>query len=101
MTIWQQGDKPLHALDALGAPGNQIYAINYLAQPDSNFTISQGKTLANLPASGQHTSLRGTTATIATVGNTTTISWTEKGIGIQISGPLSATQLTTIANLLL
>jgi anti-sigma factor RsiW len=54
-----------------------------------------------LPASGQHTSLRGTTATIATVGNTTTISWTEKGIGIQISGPLSATQLTTIANLLL
>jgi outer membrane lipoprotein-sorting protein len=90
----------LLSVDALGAPGNQIYAINYLAQPDSKFTISQGKALANLPASGQHTSLRGTTATIATVGNTTTISWTEKGVGIQISGPLSATQLTTIANLL-
>jgi outer membrane lipoprotein-sorting protein len=90
----------LLSVDALGAPGNQIYAINYLAQPDSKFTISQGKALANLPASGQHTSLRGTTATIATVGNTTTISWTEKGVGIQISGPLSATQLTTIATLL-
>jgi outer membrane lipoprotein-sorting protein len=90
----------LLSVDALGAPGNQIYAINYLAQPDSKFTISQGKALANLPASGQHTSLRGTTATIAIIGNTTIISWTEKGVGIQISGPLSATQLTTIANLL-
>lgn len=90
----------LLSVDALGAPGNQIYAINYLAQPDSKFTISQGKALANLPASGQPISLRGTTATIATVGNTTTISWTEKGVGIQLSGPLSASQLTAIANLL-
>ena len=88
----------LLSVDALGAPGNQIYAINYLAQPDSKFTISQGKALANLPASGQHISLRGTTATIATVGGVTTISWTEKGAGIQISGPLSASQLTAIAN---
>jgi len=39
----------LLSVDALGAPGNQIYAINYLAQPDSKFTISQGKALANLP----------------------------------------------------
>ena len=90
----------LLSVDALGAPGNQIYAINYLAQPDSKFTISQGKALANLPVSGQHVSLRGTTATIATVGGVTTISWTEKGVGIQISGPLSASQLTAIANLL-
>ncbi len=90
----------LLSVDALGAPGNQIYAINYLVQPDSKFTISQGKALANLPVSGQHVSLRGTTATIATVGGVTTISWTEKGVGIQISGPLSASQLTTIANLL-
>ncbi len=90
----------LLSVDALGAPGNQIYAINYLAQPDSKFTVSQGKALANLPASGQHISLRGITATIATVGGVTTISWTEKGVGIQISGPLSASQLTAIANLL-
>ncbi len=90
----------LQSVDALGAPGNQIYAINYLAQPNSKFTISQAKALANLPTSGQHISLRGTTATIATGGGVTTISWTEKGVGIQISGPLSASQLTTIANLL-
>ena len=90
----------LLSVDALGAPGNQIYAINYLAPPDSKFTISQGKALANLPASGQHVSLRGTTGTITTVGTTTTLSWTEKGVGIQIAGPLSASQFTTIANLL-
>jgi outer membrane lipoprotein-sorting protein len=90
----------LLSVDALGAPGNQIYAINYLAQPDSKFTISQSKALANLPASGQHISLRGTIATIATSGNATTIYWTEKGVGIQIAGPLSVNQLTTIANLL-
>jgi outer membrane lipoprotein-sorting protein len=90
----------LLSVDALGAPGNQIYAINYLAPPDSKFTISEGKALANLPASGQHVSLRGTTGTIITAGTTTTLSWTEKGVGIQIAGPLSASQLTTIANLL-
>ena len=90
----------LLSVDALGAPGNQIYAINYLAPPDSKFTISQGKALANLPASGQHVSLRGTTGTISVVGITTTLSWTEKGVGIQIAGPLSADQLTAIANLL-
>ena len=48
----------LLSVDALGAPGNQIYAINYLAPPDSKFTISEGKALANLPASGQHVSLK-------------------------------------------
>ena len=90
----------LLSVDALGAPGNQIYAINYLAPPDSKFTISEGKALANLPASGQHVSLRGTTGTITSVGTTTTLSWTEKGVGIQIAGPLSASQLTAIANLL-
>jgi len=90
----------LLSVDALGAPGNQIYAINYLAPPDSKFTISEGKALANLPSSGQHVSLRGTTGTITTVGTTTTLSWTEKGVGIQIAGPLSASQLTTIANVL-
>jgi len=90
----------LLSVDALGAPGNQIYAINYLAPPDSKFTISEGKALANLPASGQHVNLRGTTGTITTVGTTTTLSWTEKGVGIQIAGPLSADQLTAIANLL-
>ena len=90
----------LLSVDALGAPGNQIYTLNYQTQSGIKFTISQGKALANLPVSGQPVRLRGTTATISTVGSASSISWTEKGIGIQISGPLNTNQLTTIANLL-
>lgn len=90
----------LLSIDALGAPGNQIYVFNYQTQPNIKFTISQGKPLANLPTAGQHISLRGTTGTVSTAGSTPSIAWTEKGVGIQIVGPLSASQLTAIANLL-
>ena len=90
----------LLSVDALGAPGNQIYTLNYQTQPNIQFTISQGKPLANLPVAGQHINLRGTTGTISTAGSAPSISWTEKGVGIQIAGQLSAAQLTTIANLL-
>lgn len=90
----------LLSIDALGAPGNQIYVFNYQTQPNVKFTISQGKPLANLPTAGQHISLRGTTGTVSTAGSTPSIAWTEKGVGIQIVGPLSASQLTAIANLL-
>lgn len=90
----------LLSVDALGAPGNQIYTLNYQTGPNIKFTISEGKPLANLPVAGQHISLRGTTGTISTAGSAPSISWTEKGVGIQIVGPLSADQLTAIANLL-
>ncbi|GAC1565995.1 MAG: hypothetical protein NVS3B14_05690 [Ktedonobacteraceae bacterium] len=91
----------IQSVDALGAPGNQIFALNYLYQPgNSKFTISEGKALANLPASGQQVSLRGTSGTLSTAGNTTTLSWTEKGVGIQIAGSLNNNQLEAIANLL-
>lgn len=90
----------LLSIDALGAPGNQVYSLNYQTQSGIKFTIAQSKALANLPVSGQSVSLRGTTATVSTAGSAPSISWTEKGIGIQIVGPLSASQLTAIANLL-
>jgi outer membrane lipoprotein-sorting protein len=90
----------LLSVDALGAPGNQVYSLNYQTQSGIKFTIAQSKALANLPVSGQHISLRGTTATVSTAGGTPSISWTEKSIGIQVVGPLSASQLTAIANLL-
>ncbi len=90
----------LLSVDALGAPGNQIYTLNYSTQSGIKFTISQAKALANLPFSGQSISLRGTTAIISTAGNVPTLAWTEKGVGIQIYGPLSNSQLTAIANLL-
>ncbi len=89
----------LQSIDALGAPGSQIYALNYSFSGDT-FTISEGKSLANLPLSGQSLALRGTTATFSTSSGTGTLSWTEKSIGIQITGPLTQNQLVSIAKLL-
>ncbi len=90
----------LLSIDALGAPGNQVYSLNYQTQSGIKFTIAQSKALANLPVSGNSVKIRGTTATISTAGSAPSISWTEKGIGIQVVGPLSSSQLTAIANLL-
>src|SRR5262249_3464768 len=89
----------LQSIDALGAPGSQIYTLTY-AFNDSTFTISESKALANLPVSGQSFGLRSTTGTLATNSKTTTLSWTEKGVGIQISGTLSKDQIIAIAKLL-
>ena len=89
----------LQGVDALGAPGNQIFTLNY-AKSNSTFAISEGKSLANLPISGQQVHVRGTTATLSTSGNSTTLTWTEKGVGIQIAGNVSKDELLTIANLL-
>lgn len=90
----------LQSVDALGAPGNQIYTLNYLYNGSTSFTISEGKALANLPSSGQPVRARGTNGSITTVGSTTTLAWTENGVGIQVAGPLSNAQLLAIAGLL-
>jgi uncharacterized protein DUF4367 len=89
----------LQSIDALGAPGNQIFALNYV-MGSSTFAISEGKSLANLPITGQTVNIRGTTATLSTSANNTTITWTEKGVGIQIAGNISKDELLMIANLL-
>lgn len=89
----------LQGVDALGAPGNQIFTLNY-AKSNSTFAISEGKSLANLPISGQQVNVRGTKATLSTSDNSTTLSWTEKGVGIQIAGNVSKDKLLAIANLL-
>lgn len=89
----------LQSIDALGAPGNQIYTLTYTFRGQT-FTLSEGKALANLPVSGQSLSLRGTTGTLAVNGSTTTLSWTEKSVGIQISGPLNKQQVLAVAGLL-
>ena len=94
-----QGVYQLQGVDALGAPGNQIFTLNY-AMGNSSFAISEGKSLANLPISGQQVNVRGTTATLSTAGNSTTLTWTEKGVGIQIAGNVNKDELLTIANLL-
>jgi outer membrane lipoprotein-sorting protein len=89
----------LQGVDALGAPGNQIFTLNY-AMGNSTFAISEGKSLANLPISGLTVTVHGTTATLSTSGNSTTLTWTEKGVGIQIAGNMSKDELLTIAKLL-
>lgn len=95
-----QTDYHLSSVNALGAPGSQIYTLNY-TQGSTNITLAEGKPLANLPASGgQQVSLRGTTGTVATSNGSTTLSWTEHGIGLNLTAPLSSTQLLAIANLL-
>ena len=89
----------LQGVDALGAPGSEIYALNY-TMGSTTFTISEGKPLANLPVSGQQVSLRGTTAALSSSNGSTTLSWTEHGTGIQIAGKLSNNQIEAIAKLL-
>ncbi len=89
----------LKSLDALGAPGNQIYTFTYVVNGQT-VTLAQGKPLANLPVSGQSVSVRGTTAHVLTSGNSTTLSWTEKGVGLQLTSQLIEEQLAKIATLL-
>lgn len=94
-----QASYHLQSIDALGAPGNQIYTLNY-SFAGGNFTISEGKSLANLPMSGQIIPVRGTTATLSITSGISTLSWTEKSIGVQITGPLTQNQIIGVANML-
>src|SRR6266568_6300757 len=95
-----QSDYQLQDVTALGSPGNQIYTLNYM-KGSTSFTIAEGKALANLPTSGGQTvKLRGTTGTLTTNSGSTTLSWTEKGVGVTITGTLSNDQIVAIANLL-
>ena len=90
----------LEGVTALGSPGSQIFTLNYI-KDNTSFTITEGKSLANLPnTGGQQISLRGTMATLSTSNGDTALYWTEKGVGIQIEGKLSNDQIVAIANLL-
>jgi outer membrane lipoprotein-sorting protein len=87
----------LTGVTALGANGNQTYALSYM-KGNLPFTITESKSLAFLPAQGQKVQLRGTTGAISTSNGTSTLTWTEHNIGISISGKLSASEIMTIAN---
>jgi outer membrane lipoprotein-sorting protein len=87
----------LNGVTALGAGGNQTYALSYM-KGNIPFTITESKSLAFLPAQGQKVQLRGTTGAISSSNGTTTLNWTEHNIGISISGKLPASEITTIAN---
>jgi len=91
----------LQGVTALGAPGSQVYTLSYTSGKLS-FTLAEGKPLANLPAGGgQSVSVRGTTGTLTTANGSTTLTWTEKGVGITITGiGLSSRLVEGIAQLL-
>lgn len=90
----------LNGVTTLGTPKNAIYLLNYM-QGSQDFTIAEGAPLANLEgAAGQSLSLRSTNATFAQINNLGSLSWTEKGIGIRVTGHLTQDQETTIAQLL-
>ncbi len=95
-----QTDYELEGVTALGSPGSQIYTLNYI-KGNISFTIVEGKPLANLPhSSGEQITIRGTTGTLSTSNGSTSLAWTENGVGIQIQGNLSKDQVVAIANLL-
>ena len=91
-----QADFTLNGVNALGTPGNQIYSLNYM-EGNNAVTVAEGKTLANLPASGQQVHIRGTTAFISSTDGNTTLIWTERGIGIRITSSLESDQVESIA----
>ena len=95
-----QSSYTLQSIDALGAPGSQIYSLHY-TQGKLSFTIAEGKALANLPASGQSIMVRNTNASLSSDSGSTTLAWTEKGVGIRITGQgLNQSQIVAIAKIL-
>lgn len=95
-----QTDYELEGVNALGAPGSQIFTLNYI-KGNLSFTIAEGKSLANLPNSGgQPVTVRGVTGSLSTANNATTLAWTENGIGFRIAGAISGNQAESIAQLL-
>ena len=91
-----ESDFALNGVNALGPLGNQIFTLNYL-KGNKVVTIAEGKSLANIPSTGQQIDIRGTTATIASSSGNTTLIWTEKGIGIRITSSLPSDQVESIA----
>ncbi|MBV9709939.1 MAG: hypothetical protein JO011_03355 [Ktedonobacteraceae bacterium] len=92
-----QADYVLLGVNALGTPGSQIYTLHYM-KGNTSFTIAEGKPLANLSTNGgQQISLRNTTALFADQNGSRVLSWTEKGVGINITG-LNQNQAVTIAS---
>jgi outer membrane lipoprotein-sorting protein len=91
-----QADYVLLGVNALGAPGSQIYTLHYM-KGSTSFTITQGKPLANLSTnSGQRISLRSTSALFSDQSGSNVLTWTEKSIGINITG-LSQNEAVTVA----
>ncbi|MDQ2718027.1 MAG: hypothetical protein M3Z08_24295 [Chloroflexota bacterium] len=86
-------------VNVLGASGNLVFTLNYI-RGGKSFSLIEARSLANVPASGQQLSLRGTTATFSTAGGAPILAWAENGVGLRITGSLSEDEAVTIAKLL-
>lgn len=95
-----QADYTLNGVTALGAPGSQTYTLNYM-KGNQSFSISEGKSLADLPVgSGQTVKVHSINATLSSSQGKETLAWTEKGVGIRITGTFSKDQISNLANAL-
>jgi outer membrane lipoprotein-sorting protein len=92
----------LRSVVASGPAGQQIYQLDYTSG-NTSFAIKESRALANSPSysSGIQIGVRCTTGTLLTT-NTgfSTLFWTERGVGIVITGLLSKDQITGIAQML-
>jgi outer membrane lipoprotein-sorting protein len=96
-----QTDYVLNGVAALGSPGNETFTLNYM-KGNLSFTIVEGKSLANLPpgSGSKQVQVRNTSGSFMNRNGTTTLAWTEQGVGLQITGQLSEDQAVAISGLL-
>ena len=89
----------LQHVTAVGQAAQAIYAISY-TKGTQGFTLIEGKALANQAGTGTHITVRGVSGTSSNANGVVTLAWTEKGVGIRLTGAASEAQLLTIAQAL-
>ena len=92
----------LRSVVVSGPEGQQIYQLDYTSG-NTSFAIKESRALANSPSysSGIQIGVRSTTgALLTTNAGFSTLFWTERRVGIVITGLLSKDQITGIAQML-
>ena len=91
----------LQGVSLLGSQGHEIYELDYV-NGNLNFAIDESKYFSQSDYPGKSVSVRGTTGTISTDSSgTTTLYWSENGVGFAISGSMTSDQAMSIAGLLM
>ncbi len=95
-----QADYALNGVTQLGTEGNTTFALHY-SKGNQSFTIVEGKPLANLPTvQDTGVQVHGNAGSFQARRGSSTLAWTEKGVGIHIIGNLNGDQSLAIGNLL-
>ena len=91
----------LQGVSVLGSTGHEIYELDYV-NGNLNFAIDESKYFSQSDYPGKSIQVRGTTGTISTDSTgTTTLYWSENGLGFAISGSMTSDQATSVASLLM